>query len=333
MTSLLLWKLDTMYWHFDQKNDFQKKLAFKTGNTQYTIMITRPILFVLGAGASAHLGYPTGRGMLDIIIENLTTQTLATEPLLQMLGFGHTGEQIDQFVGALARSGQDSVDAFLEYRPEFMEIGKLAIAQTLIPYEDEDRLFIPKNNWYLYLYNHLKAPLNKFADNAVSFITFNYDRSLEQFLFTALLNAYGATWHEVSEVLDQIPIIHVHGQLGDLPWKGGLRYENVFDDAQTKARAKDIKIIHENIDADAEFGVAQNMIDGTPNVHFLGFGYHETNMKRLGFSFDSPKEVRGSSFGLTEHEKRELMGRYTKLKLFNQDWNCYEYVRNRVNWN
>ena len=137
-----------------------------------------------------------------------------------------------------------------------------------------------------------------------------------------------------SEVLRGIRIVHVHGQLGYLPWQdpGGRPYESVFDTDETRARAEKIKIIYEAIDADEDFVVAQDILRDTERVHFLGFGYHETNMRRLGFPWPEKKEVRGSCFQLTSHEKKQIVGKYENLRLMDDGWNCYQYLRNVVHF-
>ena len=85
-------------------------------------MITNPAVFVLGAGASCHLGYPTGRLMLEKIIENLQVRNGTPPARQQLLDLSYSDENIDQFAEALLYSGQDSVNAFLEHRPDFMRL-------------------------------------------------------------------------------------------------------------------------------------------------------------------------------------------------------------------
>ena len=75
------------------------------------------------------------------------------------------------------------MDAFLEHRPELRRIGKAAIAYVLIGGENPDLLFRDMGNWLGYLYNYIPNPLRRLASGTVSFLTFNYDRSLEHFLF------------------------------------------------------------------------------------------------------------------------------------------------------
>ena len=128
--------------------------------------------------------------------------------------------------------------------------------------------------------------------------------------------------------------MHVHGQLGFLPWQDadGRPYENVFDTDETQARAENIKIIHEAIDDDEDFVRAKEILKDTEQVHFLGFGYHETNMRRLGFPRPEDKEMRGSCFELSRHEAKRIMGKYKNLKLINGGTDCYKYVRNVVHF-
>ena len=99
-------------------------------------MISNPIVFVLGAGASSCFGYPTGQLLLDRVVQNLKVRNGTPPTRQQLLDLSHSDDEIDQFADALWYSGQDSVDAFLEHRTEFLELGKLAIAQALMPHEN-----------------------------------------------------------------------------------------------------------------------------------------------------------------------------------------------------
>ena len=73
----------------------------------------------------------------------------------------------------------------------FGNIAKCAIAQTLLDYESEEALHsMPNNNWYMHLYKLMRTnPPTDFNRNSVSFITFNYDLSLDQFLYNSILNS------------------------------------------------------------------------------------------------------------------------------------------------
>ena len=183
-------------------------------------MIEEPTVFVLGAGASAPFGFPIGSRLLSLIVGELG-QPQTISDLHGYCGFG--GQEIARFKAALENSGQLSVDAFLEHRDEFLEIGKVSIAIALIRFEQRQTLFgEAKGTWLKYLFGKMNSSFEKFGENRVSFLTFNYDRTVEEFLFTALFNSYGRSQDECLAQLKHIPIIHLHGAIGNLPWQGRI---------------------------------------------------------------------------------------------------------------
>jgi len=149
-------------------------------------MIEKPTVLILGAGASVPYGFPSGRGLKQIILKSLGTSGIMNlRQIMKDLGFEPS--IVESFRNDLFYSGWSSVDAFLEYRPKFIEIGKLAIALLLFPFELEDKIFKEKdseNSWYHHLFEKLKTNFDSFDKNKISIITFNYDRSVEHFLFT-----------------------------------------------------------------------------------------------------------------------------------------------------
>jgi len=65
------------------------------------------------------------------------------------------------FCNALDRSADASIDAFLEKRPEFMDIGKACMAVELIGRERTEKLFrdfVQKTNWLKYLFRRMQGP-------------------------------------------------------------------------------------------------------------------------------------------------------------------------------
>jgi hypothetical protein len=80
----------------------------------------------------------------------------------------------NEFRDAFLKSGQSAVDAFLEHRPEFLEVGTLAMAFCLIPFEDEKRLYQPDErrggDWYGYLSEKLNSTFEEFGNNKLSII-------------------------------------------------------------------------------------------------------------------------------------------------------------------
>ena len=153
-------------------------------------MIEHPTVLVLGAGASCPLGFPTGRELLEQIV-SATDHPPSNSLGKLLLGCGFDGEKITDFGKTLSFSQQNSVDAFLEHRSEeYLAIGKTAIAGALSPYETMGSL-TKNGEWYRYLFSHLKGSFNDFDKNQLAIITFNYDRSIEQFLYLAVRHSYG----------------------------------------------------------------------------------------------------------------------------------------------
>jgi hypothetical protein len=152
-------------------------------------VITEPTVLILGAGASYPYGFPTAKQLKASICEAFANpDTTACRLLGDNSDFNR--DAIFGFREAFYRSGLPSVDAFLEKRADLLPIGKLAIAYGLIPFEDENMLYqlTPGRggHWYEYLSEKLNTSFEDFGANSLSIITFNYDRSLEHYLFTAL---------------------------------------------------------------------------------------------------------------------------------------------------
>lgn len=276
-------------------------------------MIHKKTVLVLGAGASVPFGFPTGHGLKDKICNLVGGRAIHQE--LAMLGF--RAEVIKAFRQALIRSPVPSVDAFLERRTEFEDVGKAAIAAALLPCEKTDYLFDhwiqkrsdPHNkegNWYDQVFEALNTQFDKLTENRLSIITFNYDRSLEHYLFTALRNTYGQTEEESAEKLSAIDIIHVHGSLGLLNWQVSdgdpIGYDSEANAKIIKRAMGNIKIIHEDVTETDEFNKARELLKKAERLYFLGFGYHPMNLKRLDVESLNRREgqdIRGTSHGLS----------------------------------
>ena len=215
-------------------------------------MVIVPTVLVLGAGASAHLGFPTGYGLRKRILERAKDQ-------LEKKIYGDldiNDDTLREFIVAFRDSGQISIDRFLESRPRFLETGKKMIATALIEDEKPDRLFghvtdPSTSNWYEQLFQWMKPDSPEgFGDNQLCVITFNYDRSLEQYLIRCLVNSYELTPENAYMQLQRLPIIHVHGSLGDLlPGSPSFRRYEERLDAEMILRAQSlIRIVHEGED-------------------------------------------------------------------------------------
>lgn len=302
-------------------------------------------VFILGAGASCTYGLPTGTALKDLIASNPVPAGDIHPPL--------TPETYTLFRSALTQSGRSSVDAFLEAREDLMEIGKFAIAFTLLPLEKTKALFddwpirrvnaregeIIPGNWYDLLFDMLAGGRTfegiSFADLGI--ITFNYDRSLEHYLHTALRHSYGKADKEAADKLDELHLIHVHGSLGRLPWQadagsGVVPYGSLAHVLQAR---ESLTVLHETMHDSLEFQRARELIRQAENVYFLGFGFHDANLKRLGL--DNPRRdiFAGTVMGIAPtvmSRVRLFMGR-TPESAERRGWedkDVYNYLRDHV---
>jgi predicted DNA-binding antitoxin AbrB/MazE fold protein len=289
---------------------------------------------------------------------------------LNRLSFGE--QDIKNFNQAVYHSGENSIDSFLEYREnkEFWEIGKISMAYILINKEPDsihkfsvhsknnDKFSVCDDNWYHYLYSsYLRTSFDDFDKNNFSVITFNYDRSFEEFLFTRL-QSFGKSTLSCAEKLAQIDIIHLYDKLDDFPWETVEKsyktrgYGTIaLGDCLIKTSER-IRIIPEDMDVENEesFRKAYKLINEAEKIIFLGLDLrNEKNLKRLGIksyisSIEEPNsyqsgrfKIFGTSLNLKEGEKsriRKYFNGRIYLELYESDIydksNCTNFLRENV---
>ncbi len=251
-------------------------------------------------------GFPSGRDLLWNIIRDLGNPKSDICGILTDCGFRR---QLGEFRRVLTLAGPPSIDALLESRPEFLEMGKLAIACSLLPSEQSSQLFgLPETSWYHHLYWRVaeKRP-EEIRERKLSIVTFNYDRSLEQFLFTALQNRWGLSDAECRDLMTCIPIVHVYGQLGELPQLADgatVPYGADLNADVARRAAGSIQILHEADNSSERINQARKLLLDAPHVCFLGFGYYKTNLERLAVhELTGSRYIIGSAFALLEGER------------------------------
>lgn len=269
-------------------------------------MIEKRTVFLLGAGASCPYGFPTATDLRKQILSDFEDRYVH---FLDRAGAGIRVDRIAngypdlpdvrEFLKCFDRSSTASVDLFLARNPRFEIIGKIAICLSILHAEKysnfREQTEKPEQDWYRYLYDRLTHELTgrdsyqQFHSNTVAFVTFNYDRSLEHFLFESLLNSFeDADTEKVREQLAQVPIIHVYGRPAALPWqepdaRTGLDYGKKLDDlsfVNVLGFIDNIRIVHEGKE-NPEIEKACGLIHDADHVFFLGFGYAEENLKAL----------------------------------------------------
>lgn len=244
-------------------------------------MIENPTTLVLGAGASIapfelgrkFLPYPTGAQLREWIIAGR-----GQEP-----EYGDLYRQLAPLRTRFAESSVDSIDAFLAEKANrpWEEAGRLAIAAALLQCESVRRADFP--SWYTDLFNAIRRRKPGYT---LFIVTFNYDISIECFLFHAFKATYNLTNEGTKRLFNNtVFIVHVYGQLGELKELGGLRtYGEWFGREvpweELEVIADGIKLIGRKASGD-QFKIAHQLIEQAAFLAILGFGYEETNVRNL----------------------------------------------------
>jgi hypothetical protein len=298
-------------------------------------MIRSPTVLILGAGASAPFGFPCGRPLLLEIAHGISVLSSSLGDIGHRLEeCGYDRDLVKQFGRELLLSAQPSVDAFLEKRREYIEVGKAAIACALIPYEREPELYRYQEkgpHWYEYLFSQMGTTLEDFRNSQLSVITFNYDRSLEHFLFLALKCSHGLADEQCEKELKAVRIVHMYGTLGgSLHFEEGSRpYNDKVAPDVVKQCTSAIRILHEGTIDDPELDKAHQLLIRAKVICFLGFGYHYVNIRRLRPELlPGDSKLFGTAFGITEEEqKREITPYLPPITMGGEETGVFRFLR------
>lgn len=323
-------------------------------------MVEVETVLVLGAGASCDFGFPTGEGLLAQICRNLrdtqSNQYRVLCELADLYEFDASDEIVDKFYNGLERADQPSVDAWLEHNREFIDVGRWAIAMALLEAERRSNLKA-KINWYKRLFRALDASYEDFHKNQLKVITFNYDRSLEKYLSDVF--PYRYKQEEPADCLKELKslkVYHIYGSLGPLEWQcdkkedavpygATLDYKTVGAARAIVYRAAlNIEILppEENGIPTERTKTVLDMIRWAKAVYFLGFGFHEANLRRLGMTrhWDAvyaKKKLMGTAWEL-EYEALSRVERISSNELGRVPQNLVklkinEFLERFVGWN
>lgn len=294
-------------------------------------MIKKPVVLVLGAGASQPYGYPLGSELRKLLC--------APRPELASLlaAAGHDRKAIDHFAEEFRFSNLASIDVFLERRPNLAPLGRSLIAGIIIERDLSSRG--RAGDWYEYLWQQLTrdAPtIDAFKGNYLQVVTFNYDTSFERFLINSIRASYDVTLDVASAAFEAtIAVVHVHGKI---PTKLAGRFvEPIELTSETiKTYSDQIITLHQGEDNSPEFSTARHFLGKAEQVMFLGFGFHQENMRRLHVDdwIYQKRKVVGSVRGLVGQEV-DRVGRMLKPAngigiAILQDRDCLDLARHHV---
>ena len=277
-------------------------------------MITEETVFILGAGASKPYGYPTGKELRNYICNNFINDYLDSTKLPHHSSQIH---KIEEIINAFSKSNNKSIDLFLTRHPEYEDLGKKIITFSIIKNEisskNPEKLMNDQEDWFSELFELLTDELtepvsyNRILENDISFITFNYDRSLEHFLFESLNNSFkNIDAKEIAKVILQISIIHVYGKITDLPWEDSNQFKGYRDFKLEYCAdyANNINVIYSSRVDEERITRAKTLIKDADRIFFLGFGFAKENLDILNIkgNINGNQKIYGTAYGLSKNE-------------------------------
>jgi hypothetical protein len=238
------------------------------------IDLNKKTVFILGAGASAPYGFPLGTELKQMMITGLNAGYINT-----LVQNKFDKSLVRNFIDSLRRTDHPTIDIFLEKKKKFREIGAFAIAYILLPLEKEKRL-LDKKDWYSRIFNILNFEKDQPNTDNITFVSLNYDRSLEHFLTIKIeANCADDLIEHAEAKYKKLRIIHAHGSLGSYPQ---IKYgANMAEDEILVTAAQGIRIISDQLEDSENFLNAQLAISYAENIVFIGFGYDPTTLKLL----------------------------------------------------
>jgi hypothetical protein len=312
-------------------------------------------VFILGAGASYNYGYPLGTDLRHKIIQNYKSVLNELNRIIRN-DFPDFVSSSQSFIDRFNRSSDTSIDLFLSKFPDYEFVGKIAIIYNILQAENESKFreeligakkIQNKENddwmWVLYdkiskKYNSTKS-IDEMNFDHVSFISFNYDRSLEHFFHSSFQGGFdfqkiGGSPHEL---LNRVKIEHVYGKVAYLDWETQndllkLTYHSYnIGNQPLQMFVNNIRIIYER--TSENLVAIQELIKQADKIYFLGFGFDETNLKIIGFPSIIKENQKIYATGLNLFDE-EIANIKRRLKRLGMNYgptiikgNCTELVR------
>ena len=289
-------------------------------------MITTKTVFILGAGASKPYGYPTAHDLRTKIIDKYNDTF--TQYLKQYYGeeavYNNWLSKYQTYKEAFEKSSTQSIDLHISRNPKFRFIGKMIIIHQIFFAEKFSILreeMDYNDDWYSYIFTRMTDELQKpkqawLGKNEVSFISFNYDRSFEHFLYESMRNSFlDVSEEDIFNAVNSIPILHVFGKVASLEWQQGktnLSYKEIDPyNYESRNFVDNISTINENETIEIIDNIGK-LIQHADRIFFLGFGYLDENLKLLGFpDIINPNQIiRGTGIGYTERERLGIRNKY-----------------------
>ncbi|UYO48775.1 hypothetical protein KQX64_23200 [Rhodopseudomonas palustris] len=271
-------------------------------------MFNKPTVIVIGAGASFEYGFPLGATLKDQVAKAARFRfeyghhlTMGSEELLNHIRRHVSGDISRQNIYTRAGSmlaqaipsfiSIDEALHFVSSSREAVEIGKIAIIENILNAERNSNLrfdlrtgrpSLPDDGWLSELFSMAVAGLRRenLADafKNITFINFNYDRAIEQYLYFALQERTSADAELAETIVGELNMLRPYGSIGSFspimnhPESfGTTAHFDPFQRLSNLATYTEKKPLH-------DAAAMRNALQGAHLVLYLGFGYHASNL-------------------------------------------------------
>jgi hypothetical protein len=298
-------------------------------------MFSKPTVLIVGAGASAEYGLPVGETLKSQLAADLrfrfeapfNKQVSGSRDLYDLLQRRYPNNLNSQ--NTFLKAGSELSDAlpafisidealhFFSDREEVVQIGKLAAAQIILRAEAASKL-TDKNGeanlsslsetWLPTFLSMVLGSLTKGqidgAFKNIAIVNFNYDRTIEHYLYWALQKIAGLKPGDAANALSTLRILRPYGSLGPLDWESpndGVKFgSNVHHEKLFHIAGRIRTYTEQTIENDLAERL-KSTISRASTVLFLGFGYHQQNMRLLEQSDRSKvRAVFATVFGIDD---------------------------------
>jgi hypothetical protein len=303
-------------------------------------------VFVLGAGASREANLPVGdelkvniATLLDLDVQFGSDVKSGDLAIFEAIRSTAVGKNYGHLIVA-ARAISDamplapSIDNFLDSHrddPNITLAGKLGIVRAILMAEKESLIWDDwrhrsrdfdfrrlNGTWFnrlwQVLFENCRLSDVEFRLRSVAFIVFNYDRCIEQFLYTGLQTYFPnkITADRARDLVNATEIYHPYGVVGSLPWQG-RQHAVTFGDVDTTGApllrlASQIKTFTEGTDeSSSDIKRIRLLMCTAQRFVFLGFRFHRLNMTLL-WPEKSPRRrgddssILGTAIGISESD-------------------------------
>jgi SIR2-like domain len=265
--------------------------------------------------------------------------------------------EISSFQSVVKQSQLNLIDRFVEQQFKnntekslrYVELWRLIVAQEILScefssessflnestfsaerwlYRDGESRIDPGlvNPWFESLFSAMTSGIGSPKDfvelNKTTFWTFNYDRLLEQRFKVGLIAHFQVSEESAVDMVRGLNIWHIHGSVGQFGMIGGegvIPYGSTIPDDIGKAANQVVPTFQasENADTNNRWEVLQYGGGFVPKVIFLGFGFDEGNLKRIGLKrmrhnhlLQPGRRVYWTNRGLSDEKNAKLASRF-----------------------